>query len=178
MVTALAIVVIVVFGVSRPDDPVFKKIEIEDAYREYLINAPLMMEVPGAKGITCEDGAKVVISVAATPVNDKSAKDRLRMLRVCEAKALASVVGEQNGVEVYHAEKHSEEIIVTREEKESASSVSEYTSLTKTQIRGHATSMRIIGQWYSEDETVFYLAIGMRFNKQGERVDPFGKTDR
>jgi hypothetical protein len=116
-------------------DPVrerFSDIEIQKPFDTYLRSNMLLMEVTGTKIIRLENGQQVVLAVASTPLKDKTAKDLLRAERVCRIKALASVVAEKQGVQVFHVETVEEKTVVVRDgEKEKAKSVSEALQVTR-----------------------------------------------
>ena len=121
----------------------FSNIEIEDAFRPYLVSNVLLMEVTGAKVIRLPKKRTVVIAVASTVLKDDSAKERLRAEKVCRVKALASVVAEKQGVQVAHTEELKEETRIIIDEKgETGKSVSDLSSSDQNQSRrnrqGHA----------------------------------------
>ena len=150
----------------------FSGIEIEDAFKPYLVSNVLLMEVTGAKVIRLSKKRTVVIAVASTVLKDDSAKERLRAEKVCRVKALASVVAEKQGVQVAHTEELKEETKIIIDEKgETGKSVSDFTQITKTTVEGLAKDMPVIGRWRSKDGMVFYLAIGSCLDKNGEVIE-------
>lgn len=153
----------------------FSDIEIEDAFRPYLVSNVLLMETTGAKVIRLPKKRTVVIAVASTVIKDDSAKERLRAEKVCRAKALASVVAEKQGVQVAHTEELKEETIIVIDEKgETGKDVSNLVQVTKTKVEGIANDMPIIGHWKSKDGDVFYMAIGAILDDKGH-IEGIGK---
>ena len=149
----------------------FSEVEIEKPFREYLLGHPLLMEVAGAKIIRLENGNQVVIAVASTVLKENSANERLRAERVCRAKALASVVGEKEGVQVAHVEQVQEKtVIVLDGEKETETNLSELLQVTRTKVEGITKDMPVVGRWQSKERDVFYLAIGVIVDKKGHAV--------
>lgn len=149
----------------------FSEVEIEKSFEVYLLTNPLLMEVTGAKFIRLDDGNRVVLAVASTVLKDDSPKERLRAEKVCRIKALASVVAEKQGVQVCHIEKLEEStVIVLDGKKESGKSVSDLLEVTKTKVEGIARDMPVVGKWKSKEGDVFYLAIGILCDKNGEPI--------
>ena len=140
----------------------FAAVDIRPPFDEYLVAKPLLMEYAGATVIKLEDGRKVVLSVASTTVNDDSAKDRLRMQKVCRSKALANVVAEAKGIQVAYASKVEDRTQVTiANGKETGKSIEEVLEVSKTTVEGVVANLPIVGTWYSKDRTLFYLAVGV-----------------
>lgn len=157
--------------VLAADAAKFSEVEIEKPFDTYLQANPLLMEVAGAKVIRLKGGKQVVLAVASTVLKDKSAEDRLRAERVCRMKALAHLVAEKQGVQVYHVEKVKEKTEIIRDNgKESGKNVSELLQITKTKVKGMAKDMPVVGRWKSKDGKVFYLAIGILCDKKGKPI--------
>lgn len=150
----------------------FSDIEIKDAFKPYLVSNVLLMEVTGAKVIRLPKKRTVVIAVASTVLKDDSAKEKLRAEKVCRVKALASVVAEKQGVQVAHTEELKEETKIVIDEKgETGKSVSDLTQITKTKVEGIAKDMPVVGRWNSKSGEVFYMAIGVILNENGEPIE-------
>jgi hypothetical protein len=149
----------------------FSAVEIEKPFNLYLRANPLLMEVTGAKIIRLDNGNQVVLAVASTILKDSSSKERLRAERVCRVKALASVVAEKLGVQIAHVEELKEKTLVVLDgEKETGKSVSELLQVTKTQVQGITKDMPVVGRWKSKEGDVFYLAIGIVCDKNGNPI--------
>jgi hypothetical protein len=115
----------------------------------------------------------MIVSVASTVLKNDSASERLRAERVCRPKALASVVGERSGVQIAHTEEvRDKTIVVIVDGREKAKSVSELLEVTKSKVSGIAKDMPVVGRWKSKDGMIFYLAIGVICDKDGNPVDP------
>lgn len=156
----------------------FDAVEIEKAFEVYLRSNPLLMEVTGAKIIRLDNGNRVVLAVASTVLKDKSADEKIRAEKVCRIKALASVVAEKEGVQVAHTEKLEEKtVIVLDGEKEKGKSVSVLLQITKTKVEGITKDMPAVGKWKSKDGDVFYMAIGIVLDKNGEPIREKAKRD-
>ncbi len=155
---------------DKPGDK-FSEVEIEPAYAEYLRADPLLMEVTGAKVLQLRGGNRVVLAVASTVLKDGSAQERLRAEKVCRIKALASVVGTTQGVQVCRVEQLTERTaLVVVGVVEKAASVSELLQVTQTKVEGVAKDMAVVGRWKSPEGDVFYLALGGVYDRQGKAV--------
>jgi len=113
----------------------------------------------------------MVLAVASTVLKDGSAQERLRAEKVCRIKALASIVGDKQGIQVCRTEQVKERtVIILDGEIEKAKSVSELLQLTQTKVEGVAKDMPAVGKWKSIAGDVFYLAIGIVCDKDGKTI--------
>jgi hypothetical protein len=144
----------------------FTAVDIQPPFDEYLTAKPLLMEYAGATVIKLKDGRMVIFSVASTTVNDNSAKDRLRMQKVCRSKALANLLAETKGIQVAYASKVEDRTQVTIENgKEIGKSIEDVLEVTKTTVEGVVLNLPVVGTWYSKDRMLFYLAIGTIYDR-------------
>lgn len=151
----------------------FSDLEIDPLFGKYLRADPLLMEVTGTKIILLAMGNRIVIAVASTVLKDNLPKERLRAEKVCRIKALASIVGDKQGVQVCRVEQVKERTVVVLDgEIERAKSVSELLQITQTKVEGVAKDMPVVGTWKSKERDVFYLAIGIVCDKGGKEIDP------
>lgn len=173
MQTTLALAAVLLFGGSKDAEQRFSGVEIDEEFRPYLTANVLIMEVTGAKIIReKQSGRNVILAVASTPINDGSAKDRIRAEKVCRAKALASVIAERDGVQVARYERLKDKVTVTIEDgEERAHSVSELLQVTRTKVEGIARDMPVVGRWKSRDGDTYYLAIGVILDEDAEAID-------
>lgn len=142
----------------------FVDVEIEAPFAEALTKHPLLMSAGGAKIIVLPDGRRLVIAVGQTPYDQEaSAADRLKMLTVVKVKALREAAARDVSIQVVNVEKSLEtsrvETIDGIEARGEA--ISEYLSMTEATFATTVRGMRPIGQWYSRDRDMFYLALGM-----------------
>jgi hypothetical protein len=155
-------------ALAADDAPRFTGVRIEKPFDTYLRAQPLLMEVAGAKVIRLPDGKQVVLGVGSTVLKNNSARERARAETVCRVKALASVVAEQQGIQVAHVEQLKERTVVVLENgKEKAKSVSVLLQVTRTQVQGIARGMAVVGRWRSADGKTFYLAVGAICDRKG-----------
>ena len=174
MIFSLLATSLLLLGAGDADaSALFSEVKLTKPFDEYLLANPLLMEVSGAKVIELANGRHVVLAVASTAVKNDGAEDRLRREKVCRVKALASVVADKQGVQIAHTEILKEQTVVVIENgKEEAKSVSEYLELTKSKVDGIARDMPVVGRWKSKDGAIFYLAIGVLLDANGQRVQP------
>ena len=145
----------------------FATVDISPPFDEYLAAKPLLMEYAGATVIKLKDGRMVILSVASTTVNNNSAKDRLRMQKVCKSKALANLVAEAKGIQVAYASKVEDRTQVTVENgKETGKSIEDVLEVSETTVEGLVANLPVVGTWYSKDQSVFYLAVGVILDKK------------
>jgi hypothetical protein len=172
MMISLLVTLPLLLGAEEADvEKMFSEVKLATPFDKYLLANQLLMEVSGAKVIQLANGHHVVLAVGSTSVKDNSAKDRIRREKVCRIKALASVVAEKKGVQIAHTEVLKEKtVIVIENGKEKAKSVSKYLELTKSKVEGIARDMPVVGRWKSKDGAIFYLAIGVLLDANGQPV--------
>jgi hypothetical protein len=166
----MVFVLLLALTVPAADDK-FADVLIEKPYETYLRANPLLMEVSGAKIIRLENGNHVLIAVGSAVMDDAKPNTRRDAEIVCRSKALAAIVAEKQGVQVAHVERVEERtVIVIEDGKERATSVAEVMQLTKSEVRGLAPGMGLVGRWKSKDGQVLYLALGVICDKNGRPV--------
>ena len=172
MIDLLAAFFFVPFFVISANTDNFSDVRIKKPFDRYLLANPLLMESTGAKVIKLPKQRSLVVAVASTILKDDSARERLRAEKVCRVKALAALVQEQKGVQVFHTEESTDKtVIVNVDGKEHGRSVSEFLEITKTKVEGLAKDMPVVGRWKSKDGEVFYMAIGAIVGKDQEPIN-------
>ena len=152
-------------------DKKFQDVVIDPAFKKVLRSNLLLMETTGAKVIRLPNNRKAVVGVASTTIKKDSPADRLRAEKVCRIKALASIVAEKKGIQVVQIEELKDETrTIIDNNSEQATSVETFLKLTKTKVEGIAKDMPVVGRWSSVDGEVYYLAIGMIFDENGQAV--------
>ncbi len=160
-ITAFILVVVSLCACAPAIADDYTRFQAEPPFDSCLLASPLLMEIGGARGFRMDDGRIVVLSVASTTVEDDSAADRLRMIKICRAKAAANILKEQQGIEV-HTVTHQEDktVMVIKDGIEYASNVTELLDMVREEARGRVHSLPVVATWYSSDHRLFYLAIG------------------
>jgi len=150
----------------------YKNIKIDKKFKSYFAENMLLMEMEGAKVIRDKDGKTIIISVASTVIKDEAAKEQLRAEKICKIKAIAGVVAEKKGIQVFRKEVLNERTIIKKEnEKDSGESLSELIQVTQTKIEGISRDMPVVGTWRSKDGKIFFLAIGTMLDKNGDTIE-------
>lgn len=151
----------------------FSDVKIEEDFKPYLLSNKLLMEISGAKIIKLEKGKTLVLAVGSVVLKDDKPKTRIDAEKICKTKALASVVGEKYGVNVFNTQTLNESTQITLDNnQEKVKSVSDFLEITKSQTSGMVKGMPPVGSWMSKDRTVFYVAIGVFLDKKGEITEP------
>ncbi len=164
---------VLAFCAADPPSKKFSEVEIDKPFDAYLLANPILMEVTGAKILRLENGHQVILAVASTVLENDSARERLRAEKVCRIKALANVVSQKEGVQVARVERLNEKTVVTLQDgKETGKSVSELLEITTAKVEGVAKDMPVVGRWNSTDGKVFYMALGVECDRNGEAVPP------
>ena len=170
--TYLLFVPILILGAEPSAAETFSDVRIDKPFDSYLLANPLLMESTGAKVIKLSKKRSLVMAVASTVLKDNSPREKLRAEKVCRVKALAALVQEQKGVQVFHTEESMDRtVIVNVDGKEHGKSVSDFLEVTKTKVQGIAKDMPVVGRWKSKEGDVFYLAIGGIVDKNGDVVE-------
>jgi hypothetical protein len=168
---ALVLISLVTLAADESSSNQFSDVRIEKPFDRYLLANPLLMETSGTKVIKLSNKRSMIVAVASTPMNDNSARDRLRAEKVCRVKAFAALVQEQKGVHVFNTEKSTDTtVVVTEDQKEHSKSISTLLEVTTTKVQGIAKDMPVIGRWKSKDGEIFYLAIGAICDKRGNPI--------
>ncbi len=151
------------------DKPQFADVVIDKQFQPYLLSNPLLMEFTGAKVVRDRQGRTILLSVASTVLKNDSPAERLRAEKVCKAKTFAGMVAEKHGVQVCHVETLNEKTVVVIDAGgETGKNVSELLQVTQTKIEGITKDMPVIGRWKSNSGDVFYVAVGVILDKNGE----------
>jgi hypothetical protein len=159
------------FSFDEPIEKRFRDVTIQPTFKKMLTSNLLLMEITGAKVISLPNNRKAVIGVASTAIKKDSSADRLRAEKVCRIKALASIVAEKKGIQVVQYEELKDETrIVIDGDEERITSVETLLKFTKTKVEGVAKDMPVVGRWSSADGDIFYLAIGMIFDENGQAL--------
>jgi hypothetical protein len=149
----------------------FTDITIDKEFEPYLRRHPYLMEFSGARVIREESGGSVLLSVASVALSDTTPLGLEKAKRVGRIKAIASVVSEEQGIQVVHLERLAEtDVITTVDGKESGTSSSEYLQMTEATVRGITKDMPVIGTWRSRDHEILYVALGTFLDADGQRL--------
>ena len=163
----LIVVFLLAVTLAQAETQKFKHVQIENDFRDFLTANPLLMEMAGAKVVRFEDGSRLLLAVGYTEARPDSPQERMRRIRVAQSRAQAALAAEQKGVLVATSSSFSEKSVITIVNGvESGMSVSETLETTASRTRGIILGLPVIGTWMSEDEGLFYLAIGRIFQPE------------
>lgn len=153
----------------------FVDVEIEPPFDEPLRKQPLLMSVGGAKIIALPDGSRLLVAVSQTAYDpNASAHERVKMLTVAKTKAIREAGARDAPIQVCNVEKSLDTSRVETIDGVEArgEAISEYLSMTETKFSTTVRGLRPIGQWYSADRDMLYMAMGMEIPVSGERQPP------
>lgn len=150
----------------------FVDVEIEPPFEEVLTKQPLLMGVGGAKIIALPDGRRLVVAVSQTPYNPSATvAERVATLTVAKTKALREAGARDAPIQVANVERslESSRIEMIDGVEARAEAISEYLSMTEAKFSTIVRGMRPIGQWYSADRDMLYMAMGAEVPASGGR---------
>jgi hypothetical protein len=157
--------------IAAKDEQPFREVNIDPAFRQYLLANPVLMETTGVKIIKLPDDTYLILSVASTVLKNDSAEERLRAETVCPIKAMRNVVAATEGVQIASVQKSEDSIVVIIDRGErKVKSVAAYLETTEARVQGLAKGMLVVGRWKSKDGKVYSLAIGSVCDKKGNVV--------
>lgn len=142
----------------------FVDINIDALFEGPLIANPVFMELTGVKVLRREDDSTMVLAVAVTDIRDDTGKDKLRRMKVCRSKALASLMQQNEEIQVWTYSKSTDQtVIVIEDGVEHGKNLSEILDITRTKAEGFVKDMPVVGTWKSRDRKLFYQALGKIF---------------
>lgn len=146
-------------------------LQIREPYRTHLLAEPQLMEGECVTVIELEDGMKMLTAVGSVVPKSDSPQDRLQAERICQIKALASIVARRSPVKRAHSVQVNERVVVRIEDgRERAESVSETVEIIRMRVTGTTRQLPVVGRWMTHDGTVLFLAIGTIVDRSGKRV--------
>ena len=150
---------------SVRDDSIGENVKIKHArilpeFKPFLLGDPVLLEVGGCKAFRTSDGKTALIAVGMAEVRSNSAKDRIRRQRVAETNAFGELSKHREVEVTFFAERSKTTSISTQNGVESGRSQRTSSSRITVRAEGYFDDMMTVGQWYSEDGKLFYLAKG------------------
>jgi len=137
-----------------------REIKISPHFVKLILANPILMYTGGCRIIVTPNKRKLIVSVAVTDVRGNSSAEQLRRLKVCKIKAHAAIV-KNKGIYVTYLNKSKDgSITKTKNGKEEGQFTETYIEITTEYSQGYLRSLPVIGQWYSEDKKLFFLAVG------------------
>ena len=148
---------------ARPvHDSRFSRMRVQPGYLDCLLADEPVMELGGARVYALPDGRRYLISVGSTVVKPDSPKELLRRERVAMAKAKANLQ-KLSGVKVTSIVNHSGHARIVEDSDGGVrhESIEELFDCTHEKVHGLVARLPRVGEWYSRDGTVYYVAIGV-----------------
>ena len=144
-------------------------VKILPEYRECILSSSVLLELGGCQAFQQADGRILLVAVGYAEVNSQTPQDRIRRQRIAEQKAFGELAKYQEVEVMVFASRDKATTITTKNGLES--SESKRTSNSRITIRAGAyfNDMLTIGQWYSKNEKLFYLAKGCIIQNEGKK---------
>jgi hypothetical protein len=147
----------------------FAAVQIESPFDVFLKAHPVLMEVTGVKVIRLQDGRRVILAVASTPLQDGSSADLLRAEKVCKVKIATHLLKQTQGIQLAHEEKVQEGAFhVSLDDTVNVTGGANFMSLTTAKVEGLVKELPPVGRWRSGNGKVAFLAAGAILDGNGE----------
>lgn len=128
-----------------------------------LIESHTILAREGGAAVVEKDGKQFFIAVGVTVVQDDSASERLRQLRVGKLYALKAVAEFIMPVKVDTQTQLTEKTTVVITEKgKSGKSFKELDETTRTSVETVLKAPEQVGSWKSADGKLFFVALGQQ----------------
>ena len=131
--------------------PEFEKIMLSDS---------ILLESGGCRAFRLPDGRVALIGVGMAEKKNDSVKDRLKRQKIAEQRAFAALA-EHEEVDVTSFSQLSDSAtIITIDKKENARDQRTISTISTVKAEAYFSDLETVGQWYSKDGKLFYLAKG------------------
>ena len=150
----------------------FQNFKIDPLFQKLFLDNPFWFEQTGVKIVKLKNKNTILISIGSAVLKNNTPNAKSEAEKIANIRALANFASSIHGVQVSRIEKLNEKNqIIIENDKEVNKSISEHLEITETKVNGLVKNMQVIGTWYSNDGSIFYLAIGKSINKDGVPVD-------
>lgn len=150
----------------------FQNFKIDPLFQTSFFDNPFWFEQTGVKIVKLKNGNIILILIGSAVLKNNTPNAKSEAEKIANIRALANFASSIYGVQVSRIEKLNEKNqIIIENDKEVNKSISEHLEITETKVNGLVKNMQVIGTWYSNDGSIFYLAIGKSINKDGLPVD-------
>ncbi len=129
-------------------------------FKPFLLNDSILLDIGGCKAFQTADGKTVLIAVGYAEVKDQSPQDRILRQKIAEQRAFGELAKHQEVEVVDFSEFHEVTTISSKDRSETGSLQKSLFSRTTVKAEAYVEEMLTVGQWYSKDEKLFYLAKG------------------
>lgn len=150
----------------------FQNFKIDPLFQKLFLDNPFCFEITGVKIVKLKNGNTILISIGSAVLKNNTLNAKSEAEKIANIRALANFASSIHGMQVSRIGKLNEKNqIIIENDKEVNKSISEHLEITDTKGNGLVKNMQVIGTWYSNDDSIFYLAIGKSINKNGLHVD-------
>jgi len=157
---------------SNNEGKPFQNFKIDPLFQKLFLDNPFWFEQTGVKIVKLKNKNTILISIGSAVLKNNTPNAKSEAEKIANIRALANFASSIHGVQVSRIEKLNEKNqIIIENDKEVNKSISEHLEITETKVNGLVKNMQVIGTWYSNDGSIFYLAIGKSINKDGLPVD-------
>ena len=145
----------------------------DEPFASYLKADAMLLQFGGTRAnVLPGTNSVMILAVASTAVKDNSASDRIRMQKVCRNKALAALLSQDKGLQVQYAIRTEDQTVVAlREGTEAAASLESTLETSSATVEGFVKDLPVVGTWYSQDQGLFFLALGKITERHGNHIE-------
>lgn len=136
------------------------RVNILPEFKKFLLSDPILLEAGGCRAFRTSEGKVVLIAVGTSEVKNTSAKDRLLRQKVAEQKAFGELAKHQEVEVTFFSERYKKTTLSSQNHIESGATDKISTSRITMRAEAYFDEMVTVGQWYSKDGALFYLAKG------------------
>ena len=138
-------------------DKNFPEIKGDPFFITLLQTSPILIKNGGVRCFEISDGRKAIVSVASAKINDS----RVDAKKIARLKAIRTLIGQKNGVEVSSIETLTDQEVLQISDKVTKRIlISEFFSMQEEQISGFIHALPVVVEWEDEKNNRFSLALG------------------
>jgi len=156
-VTAIAIVSLCLFVVLflsqinavAQENIIFQEVEIEEPFRDVLLQHPEFMLERGARIFADDDRGSALIGIGKVVPENDQVETMLQARRIGEILARTAILELRDGIKISTSRGLKEGI-----------SLSTFFQVTETRVEGKIQQLPVIGTWWSPNHRTFCVAVG------------------
>lgn len=145
---------------------IFQEIEIQEPYRNMLLQDPEFMQETGARFFTNNREGLALIGIGKVTPKDKHAETMLYARRIGEIRARIAILEMRDGIKVSTSRGLKECI-----------SLSSFFQVTETRVEGEIQQLPVIGTWWAPKCNIFYVAVGKMIDSAEEVIREINHKD-
>ena len=128
-------------------------------YEKLLLDNPIVLTTSGC-WILKDNGKIYLVAVGSARAADETPRAKLRKSKIAETELMGEIAKFRDTHTVTASEISKTRTTMTNGRRSTTSSKRDFSSYTNAFSESHIGDMETIGQWYSADGTVFFLAKG------------------